>query len=367
MSDHLRVAVIGAGNFATQAHIPGLQVHTHARVVALCARNRERVQALAGQFDIPAVFTDYQDLLTRPDIDAVTIATPDALHFEVASAALEAGKHVFCEKPLTTTAAEAQALARLVRSTGLVFMVAFTYRYTRALHALRRLVRDGALGTPFAASAELHWGGIGYPGAALAWRETDAASAAGVWGDGASHLFDAIAFALAPVQEVCAQMMIVQREPGAPQPDSVDHAACLARLRLPDRPGPAPAFADRDPGTVHAVLSVSKVDVSRKGGDSLTVTGTRGAAQIALTRGARERASVRLQDSRAWEDLPLDQDAAGDEPLALTRMMGAFVDAVRRGSLGPDDPGVEAGLHAQEALDAALHSARTDRWEHVGR
>ncbi|MGI8915045.1 MAG: Gfo/Idh/MocA family protein [Chloroflexota bacterium] len=364
----IRVGVIGAGRFAEQAHIPGVQAHPDGQVVALCARNRERASALAARFGVPRVYTDYQELLAQPDIGAVTIAAPDALHLPVALAALAAGKHVFCEKPLAMDAGEARRLVAAGQQAGLVNMVAFTFRYTRALLAMRRLIQEGTLGTPFAVSMQVHWGGVGFPRGSLSWRETAEASAAGIWGDGASHLFDALAYLLAPAEEVCAQMQIVPREPGTEQPESVDHATCLARLHLHAQAaaGQASAFSDREAGTVHASLLTSRVDTPYGNGDEIQVVGTNGAVNGALNRGARERLSLRRAGGRAWEEVSLPPDASTDEPRALTRMLGAFVDAVQRGRPDPDqDPDFRAGLHAQEAIDAATRSARHNRWETV--
>ncbi len=368
----LRVGVIGAGTFAEEAHIPGIQAHPRGRVVALCARNRERAAALAARLGVPDVYTDYRELIARPDIDAVTVAAPDPLHGPVSIAALEAGKHVFCEKPLAITAAEARSMTDVAARSGRVAMVGFTFRYSRALQALRQLLREGALGAPFYVSMHVHWGGIGYPGVNMTWLEHAAQSAGGTWADGAAHLFDALAYILAPAREVCAQMMIVPREEGLPQPDSIDLATCLARVglaRAGDVTSPAStrrpsAFADCEPGTVHATLLTSRVDSPYGTGDEVQVVGTRGAASIALTRGAHERASLRVA-SGDWEDVPLPEDAHTDEPLALTRMMGAFVDAALGGQLGPDDPDFAAGLRAQEAIEAAIRSAHGGRWEEI--
>lgn len=365
----LRVGVIGAGTFAEEAHIPGIQAHPRGQVVALCARNRERATALAARLGVADVYTDYRTLIARPDIDAVTVATPDALHGPVSIAALEVGKHVFCEKPLAMSTDEARAMVDVAARSGRVAMVGFTFRYSRALQALRHLLREDALGTPFYVSMHVHWGGIGYPGANMTWLEYAAQSAGGTWADGAAHLFDALAYILAPARAVCAQMMIVPRDGGLPQPDSIDVATCLARVRLGGmehaaEAAPSAAYADREPGTLHATLFTSRVDSPYGIGDEVQVVGTRGAASIALTRGARERASVRLIGGD-WEDMPLPEDAHTDEPLALTRMMGAFVDAALRGRLGPDDPDFAAGLRTQEAIEAAITSARAARWEDV--
>jgi predicted dehydrogenase len=366
----VRVGVVGAGRFAVECHVPGVQAHPRGDVVALCARNRERTMALAARLGVPEVYTDYRELIARPDIDAITVATPDALHLPVAVAALEAGKHVFCEKPLAMTVAEARTMVEVADRSGRVAMVAFTFRYARALQELRRLLRQGAVGMPFYVAMQVHWGGIIAPGTALTWREQAGESAAGIWADGGAHLFDALAYALAPAQEVCAQMMIVPREDGSPQPETIDLATALARLRLPGWEGSAgrpSGYADREPGTVHVSLLASRVDRPREGADGIHVVGTHGALHVSLTRGQHERVSLLRAGSGTWEDVALPDDATTDRPLALVRMMGAFVDAVLRGHLDPEqDPSFVAGLHTQLALDAGLRSARSGSWEDVG-
>ncbi len=351
-------------------HIPGLQAHPRAEVAALCARSYDRVTALARQFAVPDVYTDYRELLARPDLDAVTVATPDVLHHQVTIAALAAGKHVFCEKPLAMSVDEARAMTVAAEDAGLVAMTAFTFRYSHALITVRRLLKEGAIGTPFHIALQIHWGGLINQGDALTWRDRSEHSAGGIWADGASHLFDAVAYVLAPVQEVCAQLMIVQRDPNQEQPDSPDLAQCLARLRLPV-PGAAAghshsSFADREPGIVQVSLLTNRVDLPRQPSDEIQVLGTHGALNATLSRGQHERVSLISSSDRVWRDLPLPADANSGQPLALTRMMGAFVDAVEHGRLDPEqDPGFDAGLHTQRALDAGMRSARNGRWEPV--
>ena len=116
------------------------------------------------------------------------------------------------------------------------------------------------------------------------------------------------------------------------------------------------------------LLLLSRVDRPREEGDGIDVVGTRGAAHVSLTRGQHERVSLLRAGSGTWEDVALPEDATTDQPRALARMMGAFVDAVVRGHLDPEqDPGFAAGLHTQLALDAGLRSARNGCWEEVGR
>lgn len=367
MSERLvRIGVIGAGGFAEQCHIPGIRAHPQGEVVALCARTAERVTAMARRLGVPEVYSDYRELLAQPEIDAVTVATPDAAHLPVTLAALEAGKHVFCDKPLAMNVAEARRMVEAAQRSGLVNMVAFTFRYAIALRTLRRLIAEGAAGTPFYVSMQVHWGGIGFPDGVLTWREQAGQSAAGIWGDGASHLFDALAFVLAPPEEVCAQMMVVPRGGDRAQPDNPDLVTCLARLRLPGAAdGELSGYADRVPGVVQVSILTSRVDAPRGGGDGITVVGTRGAVDITLTRGQHERVSLRRAGERAWEDVHLPEEATGDAPLACARMLGAFIDGVLRGRLEPGDPDFAAGLRAQQALEAALRSTQTSCWEKV--
>ena len=364
----VRVGVIGAGSFAEVGHIPGIQAHPRGQVVAVCARNRERASALAARCGVPDVYTDYHELLARKDIDAVTIAGPDALHGPATLAALDAGKHVLCEKPLAMDPAEAQRMVEACARSGLVGMIAYTFRYGHALQRLRQLFREGVLGAPCSAALEVRWGFVGYPGGTVTpSRDQAAQSASGAWADAATHLFDALAYLLGMPHAVCAQMMGVAREAGTPQPETVDVATCLALLHLYGAQGPAAtatsAFADREPGAVHAVLSVTRME---SGLAEIRIAGTRAVATMALTRGERERLSILRAGQEEWEAVQLADDAYTDQPRALARMMGAFVDAVLRGHLDPaHDPSFADGLRAERAIDAALRSARTGRWQAV--
>ena len=108
----LRVGVIGAGTFAETGHLPGLQSHPQAKVVAICGRRYDHARSLADRFNIPDVHTDYHELCARSDLDAVTIVTSSVEHAKQAITALESGKHVFCEKPMAMTVTEAHEMVR---------------------------------------------------------------------------------------------------------------------------------------------------------------------------------------------------------------------------------------------------------------
>ena len=133
----LRVGVIGAGAFAESCHVPGVQSHPEAEVVVLCGRDSARTRAAAQRLGVPEVSLDYEEVCARPDIDAVTIATPNVVHARQAQAAFAAGKHVFCEKPLGMNTEEAADMLRAAEPSGKVHQTAFTYRYLYGVQELK--------------------------------------------------------------------------------------------------------------------------------------------------------------------------------------------------------------------------------------
>jgi predicted dehydrogenase len=144
MNKRLRAIVIGAG-FAGEGHTLALR-HTGVEVVAICARQPDVVQTVADRLAIRQASTDWRHTLetVRPDI--VALATPAALRGEVVEAATALGCHLFCDKPLATTAEEAKRLYRLVERAGVKHAYASTFRYDPGITWLGELVRDGAIG-----------------------------------------------------------------------------------------------------------------------------------------------------------------------------------------------------------------------------
>jgi len=142
----LRIGVIGAGAIATRGHLPAFKKLPDVEVIALCDTAVERAQAVAVQFAIPGVYADYRDLLAVSSIDAVTIALPNVLHAPVTISALEAGKHVLCEKPLATTLADGQMMVDAAARAEKVLAVNMHYRVAAELDTLRSAIAAGRLG-----------------------------------------------------------------------------------------------------------------------------------------------------------------------------------------------------------------------------
>ncbi|HEX7301949.1 Gfo/Idh/MocA family oxidoreductase [Lentzea sp.] len=146
MTDHVRIGVLGAATIAPTAVINPARSSTVAEVVAVAARSAAKARAFADKHGIPRVHGSYEELLADPAVDAVYNPLPNGLHGRWTLAALEAGKHVLCEKPFTANAAEAATVAVAANASGLVVMEAFHYRYHPLAVRVDEIIRSGVLG-----------------------------------------------------------------------------------------------------------------------------------------------------------------------------------------------------------------------------
>ena len=145
----LRVAVLGAGNWAKSAHIPGWQRDPRSEVVLMCDPLKERADDFAKMFKIPESSRDWREVVARSDIDIIDVCTPSSTHHELSLSALEAGKHVLCEKPVAFDFHETQKAAELALSKGLKTKLGFTFRYSPGVQYAWSMIQDGFVGTPF--------------------------------------------------------------------------------------------------------------------------------------------------------------------------------------------------------------------------
>jgi predicted dehydrogenase len=142
----LRIGVLGAARIAPAALMRPARAVAGVAVTAVAARDPLRARRFAARYGIATVHPDYAAVLADPHVDAVYVPLPNGLHAEWTLAALAAGKHVLCEKPLTSNAAQAREVAGAADRSGLVVMEAFHYRYHPLMARVRQLLDDGAVG-----------------------------------------------------------------------------------------------------------------------------------------------------------------------------------------------------------------------------
>lgn len=198
----VRLGVLGAGWFASRRHIPDAMRHPDVQLEAICRRDDEAREKIAAHFDIPRerALADWQRMLQEVELDAVLIATPNALHYPQAKAALERGLHVLVEKPMTLKSSEAWELVELAKSKNLQLAVALNPPYWAHCHQIRRALHDPKMGDLetvsllFSGSVEYVFGRSSAPEhlpgvvAPTMYRADPELNGGGNFADGGSHL-----------------------------------------------------------------------------------------------------------------------------------------------------------------------------------
>jgi predicted dehydrogenase len=193
------IGIIGIG---MGANVLPVNHNPHSRLVVrgLCAQNQEKLKGLAAAWEISFWTTDYRALIARDDIQVIAVFSPDHLHTEQTSAALQAGKHVLCTKPMCTSVADAAQLVQLVERTGLKFLVGQTMRFDPEFASAKRLLDDGDLGEILFAEAHyVHDARDFFP--LTPWRLQ---APQDLMFGGASHPIDLLRWFLGDVEEVHA-------------------------------------------------------------------------------------------------------------------------------------------------------------------
>lgn len=140
-----KVGIIGCGSIATHRHIPEYQQNVDAEIIAYCDIVKERSDELAAAFGGTS-YSDYHDLLADPEVEVVSICTPNYLHAEMTIAALKAGKHVLCEKPMATSLEDADAMIRAAEDNGKTLMIGHNQRINEAHQQAKADIAAGKLG-----------------------------------------------------------------------------------------------------------------------------------------------------------------------------------------------------------------------------
>lgn len=173
---------------------------------ALAGRNEEKVKAAADKMGWASYETDWRRLIERDDIDLIDIVTPNDSHAEIAIAAAEAGKHVFCEKPLATSLDQAKQMLEAVNKAGVTHMVCHNYRFSPAVQYAKKLIEEGRLGKIYHIRATFLQDWLMDPQFPLIWRLQKDVSGGGTLGDLGAHIIDLARFLVGEFREVVGTM-----------------------------------------------------------------------------------------------------------------------------------------------------------------
>lgn len=155
MGKKIKVGLIGTGGIARGCHIPGYQsIPNDCEIIWACDVNEELAKSTADEHGIPNVTTQYQDLLNDPELDAVSITTPNKYHKQPTIDALNAGKHVLCEKPLAMNAAECREMCRAAKDSGKILQVALQMRFGGPARFMQDFINQGGMGDIYYARAQ---------------------------------------------------------------------------------------------------------------------------------------------------------------------------------------------------------------------
>ncbi|MEU1587459.1 Gfo/Idh/MocA family oxidoreductase [Micromonospora sp. NPDC005710] len=292
----LRVGMVGYA-FMGAAHSQAwrtvnrvFDLPARARMALICGRDTAKVADAADTLGWDAYTTDWRDLINRDDIDVVDICTPGDSHAEIALAALAAGKHVLCEKPLANTVEEARAMtaaADVARAAGVRSMCGFNYRRVPAVTMMRQLVADGRLGVIRHVRATYLQDWIVDPQFPLVWRLQKDRAGSGALGDIGAHIIDLTQFVTGQrISGVSAVTETFVKERPLPAESSglaasVDgHAAPTGTVTVDD----AAVFVARLDGGALATYEASRFATGRKNALRVEINGSLGSVVFDLER-----------------------------------------------------------------------------------
>ncbi len=178
----------------------------------ICGRHEASVRAAAEQFGWASYVTDWRELVRRDDIDLIDINAPSDAHKEIALEAAAAGKHIFCEKPLALTLADAREMLAAAEQAGVKHMIGFNYRFAPAVQLAKKLVSEGRLGRIYHFRAWFLQDWLVDPEFPLVWRLTREVAGSGSHGDLGAHLIDLAHFLIGDMTEVVGMSDTFVRE-----------------------------------------------------------------------------------------------------------------------------------------------------------
>jgi predicted dehydrogenase len=375
----IKTAILGTG-FMGRVHLEAVRRVESVQAAAIAGRNEAAARHLGDAFSVPAM-TDYREVLRDPAIEAVHICTPNAQHFSMAKEALQAGKHVICEKPLTTTVAEAEELVALAARQGVRNCTCHNLRFYPMVQQMRRLREAGDLGDILVLQGTYSQDWLLYD-TDWNWRvETKAGGASRCMADIGSHWFDMAEHITGlRVSSLCADLQTFHATRKQPK-HSVETFA--NKLMGPEDYIETPVDTE-DFGAVvfrmgtrtRGCMTASQVAAGRKNGLSIEIYGTKSSVAWnqerpdELWQGHRDVGNeIYIKDpsllkpgARSYADLPGGHSEGYDD--TFKQVFRRFYASIGKGD-APEYPQFVDGLRQMKILNTVLESNRKRGWVDV--
>ena len=374
----IRTAIFGTG-FMGRVHLEGVRRVENVEVAAIAGRNADAAKRLGSGFSVPVITTDYRDILRDPTIDAVHICTPNAQHFSMAKEALNAGKHVLCEKPLATSVEEGEELSALAAKKNLRNCVCHNLRYYPQVQQMRAMREAGDLGEILIAQGTYSQDWLLYD-TDWNWRvETKAGGPSRCMADIGSHWFDMVEHVTGlRVNTLCADLQtfhITRKQPK----HSVETFAnkMLGSEDYIETPVDTEDFGSvifRMGNKTRGAMTASQVSAGRKNGLSIEIYGTKSSVAWNQERpdelwtGQRNSGNpIFIKDpsllkpaARGFADLPGGHSEGYDD--TFKQVFRRFYASIRGTDGALEYPQFADGLRQLTILNTELESNRQRRW-----
>jgi len=378
--ERIRTAVIGTG-FMGRVHLEALRRIEHVDVVEVAATTADKARAAAEGYNVLNSTGDWQDVIRDPSIDAVHVCTPNDSHFPIAKAALEAGKHVLCEKPLAMSSAQARELTDLAAAKGLRNALCHNLRFYPMVQQMRSMREAGAFGEILVVQGTYSQDWMLYE-TDWNWRVDPSVSGPSrVMADIGSHFFDMAEHVTGlKVSSVCSDLQIfwpTRKQPksggetfsGKTAGETVD-----TKIVTEDFGGTLFHMGQNGVNRTRGAMTASQVSAGRKNGLVLEIYGTRGGATWRqetpeeLWLGHRDAPnqvlmkdpSLLSEHARSFADYPGGH--AEGYPDTHKQLYRRFYASISDASLTPDYPQFADGLRQMKILDAELASHKSRAW-----
>ena len=348
----LRVGILGTGPHAMNSVLPAFRAQGW-EVGALCSVDAD-LPDQAARLGIPVATADYRELVERDDLDAVAIVTPTATHREITLAAVAAGKHVLCEKPIAMNLQDARDMYAAAETAGVTAMIDFQFRFTPTRLHVQQLLADGYVGELRHATIEVMIESR-FLGHETAWHD-QAALGGGTLNEHGSHYIDMVRQWFGEIRDVSAHLRTFKADRHDPesgatvQADAEDFWTCTMTLA-------GGGLVTLTQSWVNAVTQGLRVAIAGTDG-ALVVAQNESMISDAPVRGGKTGAE-RLDELPRPASLPPLEDAPTWRIAAVQRLIREFERGIRDG--GAPAPNLEDGLRCQAVLDAVRESARDGR------